>query len=272
MTNKMDNKSITPSFIDPVIINNYQIHNDEASLVDLWLSLVAQKKVFFITTALSVTLAIIYILIMPETYTYKTNISIGTQAQAQLIQSPDEVVTYLDSAVIPKLLKQQHLNQPDKKFDVSASSPKKTNSVLLSSKGTIAQKEAIMKLHQQLVDTLVESHQDKASHTLYYLNEELTSSKATLSKLTKLSKSRTGNNESVMMQIINLENNIRATKQNIARFSDTRSAMGTIQSIKPTKSNQFILVISIVLSLFIGFFATLLARFLVKVKERSVIV
>ncbi len=155
-------------------------------------------------------------------------------------------------------------------MSVSASIPKKTDSVLLTSKGTVAQKEALAKLHQQLITILAESHQNKIQHTLDYLHDELISSQSMLVELNKKLQSSAGDNEQVTLQVINLENNIRQTKRSIAEFTPTRSAMGTVQSVKHTnKSSKLILAVSIVLGLFLGIFAALFASFIVKVKEQS---
>ncbi|MFT5706304.1 MAG: hypothetical protein ACI9ES_000576 [Oceanospirillaceae bacterium] len=282
MTNKpIDPPINNPIIIDPRMLNNYYAQDDEISLVDLWLSMVKQKNILFSTMLAVIVMAIVYIVIVPETYTYKTEIAIGTQtqtqtqaqaqaqAQAQLIQSPETIVASLDNAIIPKILMQQHLTQPDNQLDVSASIPKNTDSVLLTSKGTIAQKEAIAKLHQHLITILAESHQNKIQNTLGYLNDELISSQSMLVKLNKKLQSSAGDNEQITLQVINLENNIRQTKRSIAEFTPTRSAMGTVQSVKPTnKSSKLILAVSIVLGLFLGIFAALFAGFIAKVKEQ----
>ena len=155
-------------------------------------------------------------------------------------------------------------------MSVSASIPKKTDSVLLTSKGTVDQKEALAKLHQQLITILAKSHQNKIQHTLDYLHDELISSQSMLVELNKKLQSSAGDNEQVTLQVINLENNIRQTKRSIAEFTPTRSVMGTVQSVKHTnKSSKLILAVSIVLGLFLGIFAALFASFIVKVKEQS---
>lgn len=277
---KEDISAQTPIMIDPRILNNYYSQDNEISLVDLWLSLVKQKNVLFLTTFIFLVLAVLYILLVPETYTYKTDISVGTQAQAQaqaqdqdqdqLVQSPEAIVAILDNAIIPKILRQQHQQDPDNKLDVSASTPMNTDSVLLISKGTLEQKKAITELHQQLISILAEAHRNKVVHTINYLNDELISLQSMLTKLTEQAKSNASYNEKITLQIINLENNIRETKRSISEFTETKSVMGTIQSINPTnKSSKLILAVSIILGLFMGIFTALFANFLAKVKEKN---
>ncbi len=273
MENKPEETTATPILIDPHMLNHYY-HHDEISLVDLWLSLLAHKNVFFITFIFIISLAAVYITVTPKTYFYKTDISIGTQTQTQtqtqFIQSPEAIVANLDNAIIPKLLMQQHLNQPDNKLNVTASIPKKTNSVLLISKGTIDQKEAITKLHQQLIDVLAESHHKKVAPMLNYLKDELASSQSLSTKLNEQVKNAPDNNDQLALQMINIENTIRETKRSLAEFTETRSAMGTVQSIKPAnKSSKLILSVSFVLGVFMGVFAALFAGFLAKVKEQQ---
>jgi hypothetical protein len=271
VTNKPIDPSINnPIIIDPRMLSNYYVQDDEISLVDLWLSLVEQKKVLFSAMLTVIVSAILYIIVIPETYTYKTDITIGTQAQAQLIQTPEAIAANFDNVIIPKLLTQLHFTQVDNKLNASVSIPNKTNSVLLTSKGTVTQKEAIIKLHQQLITILAQSHQNKIQHIQDYLNEELISSQSMLTKLNNKPQSSAGYNEQITLQLINLENNIRQTKRSIAEFTPTHSAMGTVQSVKSTNiSSKLILAASIVLGLFLGIFAALVAGFIAKVKEQS---
>ena len=277
MEKKPEEVTASPILIDPRMLNNYYDHDDEINLVDLWLSLLAHKNVFFIIFIFIISLAAIYIAVTPKTYNYKTDIAIGTQtsqtsqtSQTQLIQPPEAIAANLENAIIPKIVMQQHLKHPNNKLDVTVSSPKNTNSVLLTSKGTIDQKEAITKLHQQLINVLAESHRKKAASMLDYLKDELTSSQSMLTKLSAQSKQLSANNDQITLQLINLENTIRETKRNIAQFTETHSAMGTVQSIKPAnKSSKLILAVSIVLGLFMGVFAALFTGFLTKVKEQQ---
>ncbi len=270
MANKPTDTAINnPIIIDPKMINNYYDQHNEISLVDLWSSLVKQKKVLFSTMLTVIVLAIVYIMVVPETYTYRTNITIGTQAQAQLIDSPENIIASLNNLIIPRILTRQHVSQPDNKLDVSASIPQNTNSVLLNTKGTSEQKEAITELHQQLITILAEYHQNKAQPILDYLKEELTDSQAMLAELNKKAQSFSGDNEQITLLLINLENSIRQTKRNIAEFTPTHSTIGTVPSVKSTNKSMLILAVSIVLGLFLGIFSALFAGFIAKVKEQS---
>ena len=266
MPAKRKSVSTTHNVLDPREINSYLIHSDDFSFVDLWLSLVLQKRVFFFAVALCLILAVIHSTVLSRTYSYKTSISIGMQQGGEYIQSPDEVAEYFNNAILPKVLKQQHLAFPDNELDVSISIPKNTNFVLLSSKGTTHQKEAIVILHSQLVNALVKSHQNRVARTLSYLNDDLDNLNLRLSRLIKLSES--DNNVLLSMQIIQLETNSRETKKNIIQFTNTHSEMGTLQSSKPTHNHLLFLTVSTIFSLFLGLLAAAFANFFVKVKEK----
>ena len=270
MSTKPEENTVTPIVIDPRMFNAYYNHHDEISLVDLWLTLLKHKKVFFSVAITIILLAIAFILSTPKTYTYKTDISIGTQSQSQLIQSPEAIAANLDNAIIPMVLGLQHQKSPENKLNVTASIPKKTDSVLLTSKGTKQQRDAIVELHQQLISILAESHRKKIQSTLDSLNDELHSSEVLLATLETQSKIQNIQNEQVMLQMIDLQNSIRQTKRKFAQITDTHSALGTVPSIKPTnKKTKLILAVSLILAFFAGLFATFIAEFLVKVREKS---
>jgi hypothetical protein len=281
MSNTPTDNNITPASNSPEVMSSDSHHNDEINLVDLWLSLVTHKKVFFITTALIIFLAVLYIKILPsssEVYIYKTDLVIGTLAKTmpdapphpRLIQSPETVIANLNNAIIPMFLSQQHLAQPTNKLNVSASIPPKTKYILLTSKGTNEQQDTITKLHQQIVSLLNESHQNLIQSITVSLNEDLNKLQSVLPKLLDQLKDDATYNEALTSQILAIEEKIRQTKRTIAQFRDTHSAMGTVQTVNPSKGiEQIILAGSVVLGLFMGLLAALFASFLVKVKEQS---
>lgn len=271
MTKKTINTSLTdPVIIDPRLFNNYSDSGDGVSLVELWILFVKYKKMLFISMLAVIVLAFVYMLFIPEQYIYKTDISIGTQSESQLVQSPEAIVANLDNAIIPKLLKQQHIKQPGNKLKVFASIPKDTDSVLLTTKGTVDQGTAIITLHKQLIAILAESHTSKTQHMVDYLKDDLISSQLMLDELNNKTLGSQGDNEQIILQIISIKENIRKTKRNIAEFTPTYSALGTIQSLKPTNKNiKIIIVASLFIGLFIGTSSVLFAGFLDKVKNQS---
>lgn len=269
MTTESD-KSINTSFItDPKILSNYYEQGSDVNLIDLWLSLIQQKKIFMVTISATIILAIVYIITMPETFTYKTSVTIGTQ-QAQIIQSPSTIAANFNTAIIPKILRLQHLKHPDNQLDVFASIPESANFVLLTSKGTSEQKETVFELHQQLVTALADYHRDKVEYILNYLKQDLIDLQLTLTKLKKEASNSITYNEQITLQLINIENNIRQTKRSIIEFIPTHSVIGTVQSINPTSlDSKTILAVSIILGIFIGFFTALFTEFISKAKKKS---
>lgn len=269
MMTKEDDNSKESHILEPVIINNYTIHSEETSLVEFWLTLAKHKKVFFLTFVLSLIFAASYILTTPETYTYKTNITIGTQAESKPLQPPSEIVAYLDDAIIPKFLSRQHSDNPKSKLSVSASNPKQTSFITLLSNGSIAQKESITGMHRQLTDYIAESHRVIADQKLSFLNRQLSDLEIQLSKLAQLSDAAENRNELLSIQIISLENNILSTKQAIANFTPTQSLTGTVRSTMADKSRGLLITISVIMALCLSLLAALFSRFIVKVKEHT---
>ncbi len=273
MTDKREDNA-TPIIIDPRLLQGYYNHDDEISLADLWLTLVEQKRVFFTVFITLILLALLYVLITPKRYEYKTVITIGTQAQAQaqaqaqLIESPASVKARLDNAIIPKVLMQQ--SQHADPLDISVTVPKNTLSVLLASKGTQDQEHAIRDFHNQLIQILHDAHQRKTAPLLTYFQEELSSTQTLLDNLHAQKKQPTKEQNDLTMQIINLENLLHELKLNLALFSQTRSDMGTVRSAKPiNKSSKLILAVTVVLGMFAGIFAALFAGFIANIKNKK---
>jgi hypothetical protein len=263
---KEDNNSKESHILEPVIINNYTVHNEETSLVEIWLTLAKHKKMFFLTFLLSLVFAAFYILTTPETYTYKTNITIGTQAKSEPLQPPNELVAYLDDAIIPKFLSREYSDNPKSELSVSASNPKKMSFITLLSNGTIAQKESITEMHRELVESVAESHQVIADQKLSFLNGQLSDLEIQLSQLSGAAENH---NELLSITIFNLEDDIRSTKQAIANFTPTHSVTGTVRSTTADISRGLLITISVIIALCFSLLAVLFSGFIVKVKEHT---
>ncbi|MDF1584257.1 MAG: Wzz/FepE/Etk N-terminal domain-containing protein [Methyloprofundus sp.] len=162
MTNKpTDTPTNNPIIIDPRMLSNYYDHDDEISLVDLWLSLVKHRKVFWLTFLIIISLGFVFSISQPTVYDYITTIEIGTKADKEtLIQPVETVKSEITSAYINQAL-HDYYNDNDNDNDiikVDVENPKDTSLLIIKSSGSIEQEAMHLTIQSKILDTLTRKH------------------------------------------------------------------------------------------------------------------
>ena len=157
MTDKQED-SVTPIIIDPRMLQNTYNHDDEMSLVDLWLTLVKQKKVFFSVFLIIVGVGLIFALTQPTLYEYSTVIEIGTKAdKVTLIQPIETLKSEVTSAYINQAL-HEYFNKNKNIIDIAVENPKGTDLLLLKSTGTKDQSDLHISIQNNILQKLISKH------------------------------------------------------------------------------------------------------------------
>jgi len=157
MTDKQED-SVTPIIIDPRMLQNTYNYDDEMSLVDLWLTLVKQKKVFFSVFLIIVGVGLIFALTQPTLYEYSTVIEIGTKAdKVTLIQPIETLKSEVTSAYINQAL-HEYFNKNKNIIDIAVENPKGTDLLLLKSTGTKDQSDLHISIQNNILQKLISKH------------------------------------------------------------------------------------------------------------------
>lgn len=136
---------------------------DEISLVDLWLILAKHKKCLIGALIVAAVLGIATALMLPKSYTYTTTVEVGTRLDEQNalpIEPVDSVLAKLKESYIPYAQHGYEQSNPDdeKVYEIRASIPKKSQIILLTSKGTESEAGIYRSLHEQAVESLQKDH------------------------------------------------------------------------------------------------------------------
>ena len=149
-----------PHYIYPAM---YQQQEDEISLVDLWLTLVKQKKIIFRVLLAFVVLGGLYAVFKPEKYIFSTTVQIGTLISGDkeaAIESADNALTKIKSAYIPFILSQYYDKHPENKdqYKIEASVPKGSEMIVIESKGRASEEPVFKQLIEAIVEKLISDH------------------------------------------------------------------------------------------------------------------
>lgn len=138
----------------------YQAPEDEISLVDLLLVLGRHKRAIILVTALITAMGVAAALLLPQKYTYKTVIEVGSilvtdnnGTTRQYIEDINTVSTKVKERFIVNTL----LQEPDENFAIASSSPKDSNLIILTTKAKDSDKK-VLSLHANVASLLGQEH------------------------------------------------------------------------------------------------------------------
>lgn len=155
-----------PISTNPQPLGNTSHPAEEINLINLWLSLVNQKKIFFLTLITLICLGLLFALTRPLSYSYTTTIEIGTkgtqmdeEGQAILIQSLDTVTAEVRTAYIDQALREFYNTQEEANIiKIDVDSPENTSLLLLSSQGSLDDEKSHLTVHTRVAELLTKKH------------------------------------------------------------------------------------------------------------------
>ncbi len=190
-----------------------RIDEDEISLVDLWLTLVKNRKIFYGLFSLTLTCGLVFSQLRPTVYTVSSMIEIGTLiegAKRVPLESVETVKTKLEMVLDPIMLEEAGENPLQDTFTVSI--PNSTNLVFVQS---LVEKKSVnnaKSLQQELISRLVKDHDRILKLYRSQVNAELDKAKKQLNLLQ--------DKRLQQLKTITLEGRIQEAKAALTRLSD----------------------------------------------------
>lgn len=162
-------------------------HQDEISLIDIWLTLRKHKKIMLWTFGAIVTTGLAAALLIPEKYEILTSLEISTTLQGTQpvsIVSPQTVQAKLENSFIPALQYKLHSSSaPTNPYDISIQIPKNSSLIVLKSKAREADEEKYKAFHGYLVASVVENHSKLLNILKMKLSADIERAKIEMSSL-----------------------------------------------------------------------------------------
>ena len=136
---------------------------NEISLIDLAAVLVRRKNTIYWVFSLIVLLGVIAASLLPKKYLYSTTIEIGQRVEkgkVKLIDEPETLLAKINKSYILLALQDYYKANPedDKIYEITASIPKKSHVIILTSKGIEKEGSILKSLSEKIVTKVVLDH------------------------------------------------------------------------------------------------------------------
>lgn len=134
-------------------------YDDEISLVDLAATFIRRRRVFYAVFILVTLAGLAYALLAKETYHYVSLLQAAERSSGKYLEEPATTIATLQNRWLPE---QEAIfrAETEKKlpFQVSFSNPEDTGLIRILSEGASGDKDAIEKVHQNLIESVEERH------------------------------------------------------------------------------------------------------------------
>lgn len=166
----------------------YPYASDEIDLVEVGVSLWRRWKLILVVFLVCLGLAILLAFLLPKKFTYSATVEVGTQIvgnQVRPVEPPDSAAKKVENGFIPELIQSyahQHGLDP-RHLKFNASSPQKTNLVVISGKTSRSMGDAFKSIEKAAAQRLIQSELSLTNVARAKLESKLADERAKLQEL-----------------------------------------------------------------------------------------
>jgi len=240
-------------------------YDDEISLVDVATTFIRRRRVFYAVFVAVLVLAAVYVLVfVGEMKEYRTLIQLSeewTEEGQEPIEPATTVLATIETLWYPAL-QAAYVETAGERlpFKISATNPKETSLIKLSSEASPEMAAEVEKAQQQLVNQIMERQNALVERSKRALQRRLESINNTLERLS----GRQVAGEAIA-QVIQERGSIEAQLESLQPAETLVVARESLDN-KGT-SKKLILALAIVLGLMLGIFAAFMAEFASQVRQ-----
>ncbi|MEJ2455317.1 MAG: hypothetical protein P8103_14330 [Candidatus Thiodiazotropha sp.] len=166
----------------------YMVREDEANLVDLWISLAKYKKQFYVVFVSIMLVSLIYgLFIYKPKLDLVTTLQIGTvevDNDIVPIEAPSSLLSKIDNSILPKYTHEWKLEKGfDDNLDTITTNPKKTDIILISNSVYEADIDLVSEYQKGLVSIIQDDHKRMINSLKSSADSELKLAQLELEKL-----------------------------------------------------------------------------------------
>jgi len=242
-----------------------QPYYDEISLVDLATTLIRRRRILYGVLVAVIGFALLYaFVVVGEVKEYTTLIQLAeeqTEEGRQPVEPATTVLATIESRWLPELQASYAETEGEKlPFKVNVSNPKETPLIKLASEAPSEKAGEVEKVHQQLVNDIVERQNSLINRSQRALQQRLSSVESTLQQLNE--KQVAGE---AIAQTIQERVDIEAELESLRTAEVLVVARESLENAGPGK--LLILALATVLGLMLGIFAAFMAEFASQVRQ-----
>lgn len=236
-------------------------HDDEISLVDLAVTFVKRRRVFYVVFLLCTLTGVAYALIAENTYRYTSLVQGAMLADDQSLTAPASIVAALDGRWLPEVKAEYEASGKTLPFKVTFETPKDTPLVKISSEATEESAELVKRIHSGLMDRLKDAQTKQLDERRKRLEQQL----ASVTKVVE-SLQESGGSGEAMAAAVERKLNLQLE---ISGLDGPRDIVVARPSSEPTGPKRALIVaLSVLVGGLLAVFGAFFAEFLASVRER----
>lgn len=241
--------------------------NEEISLVDLAVTFIQGRRIFFAVFFVVTSLGVAYALLAKETYQYNSLMQLAEKGSGTFIEEPETVLATLKNRWLPEQ-EARYLAETNRTipFNVSFYSPEETGLIGLESEAPAERKEQVAKIHQNLIDSI----EGRQKALLQQEKQRLESRLVSIDRSIETLQDRSGSGEAIAEAIdrkMDVESDLQALGSSEVLVVGRQSAVRT----GPARTLIVLLssVSGVILGMFLVFFVQFAKAVRFKMLERS---
>lgn len=249
-----------------------QPYYDEISLVDLATTLIRRRRILYGVLVAVIGFALLYaFVVVGEVKEYTTLIQLAeeqTEEGRQPVEPATTVLATIESRWLPELQASYAETEGEKlPFKVNVSNPKETPLIKLASEAPSEKAGEVEKVHQQLVNDIVERQNSLINRSQRALQQRLSSVESTLQQLNEKQVAGEAIAQTIQERVdIEQERvDIEAELESLRTAEVLVVARESLENAGPGK--LLILALATVLGLMLGIFAAFMVEFGSRVRQ-----
>lgn len=235
---------------------------DEISLVDIAITFIRRRYVFYVVFVVVTLLGLAYALLASEQYQYVSLIQVAQKENDKSIEAAETTIAALDNRWLPEA-ETAYRAEHEKKlpFQVAFSNPENTGLIRFSSEANPVNAETVTATHQALIDR-IKSHQDSL------IKREKNSLARQMASLNKALGSLEGqqNAGEAIASAIEKHSRLEGASESLKSVEVLVTSRQSAVRIAPRRS--LIVVLSVLLGGTLGIFAAFMSEFFVSVRKQ----
>lgn len=128
--------------------------NDEISLVDLAVTFVRRRKIFYLVFVLCALAGVAYAVLASATYSYVSLVQVAMASAEKPMVSPESTIANLENQWLPRVRAEYESKQGGFPFKVSFENPESTQLIRITTESGEDLADTLKEVHKQLINEL----------------------------------------------------------------------------------------------------------------------
>jgi uncharacterized protein involved in exopolysaccharide biosynthesis len=235
--------------------------NDEISLVDLAVTFVRRRRIFYVVMLVCTVAGVVYALMADSTYRYTSLMQGAMVASDQPLTAPPALIATLETRWLPETKARYESDHSRLPFNVAFENPKETYLVKIITETGENHADLVKRIHTTLMDQVAEDQATDLDERRNRLKKQIETTSDLIASLKK-----DGVTGEALASAVDRQLNLQLE---LSSLQPAKSLVIARQSVDATGPRRTLIVaLSVVLGGMLGVFAAFFTEFLVAVRTQ----